>query len=60
MNCEEATKLMAGYLDGELDPITSQTPRCGPTPERGVFAKTRVEKQQPQSRNCGKLPQLAL
>jgi anti-sigma factor RsiW len=36
MNCEEATKLMDGYLDGELDPITSQTieqhlrecPRC--------------------------------
>ena len=51
---------MDGYLDGELDPITNQTPRCGPTPERGVFAKTRVEKQQPQSRNCGKLPQLAL
>src|SRR5260370_40113880 len=25
MNCEEATKLMHGYLDGELDPITSQT-----------------------------------
>jgi mycothiol system anti-sigma-R factor len=25
MNCEEATKLMDGYLDGELDPITSQT-----------------------------------
>ena len=24
MNCEEATKLMDGYLDGELDPITSQ------------------------------------
>ena len=41
MNCEEATKLMDGYLDGELDPITNQTPRCGPTPERGVFAKTR-------------------
>ncbi len=60
MKCEEATKLMDGYLDGELDPITNQTPRCGPTSERGVFAKTRVEKQQPQSRNCGKLPQLAL
>src|SRR5437762_49406 len=36
MNCEEATKLKDGYLDGELDPITSQTieqhlrecPRC--------------------------------
>jgi anti-sigma factor RsiW len=36
MNCEETTKLMDGYLDGELDPITSQTieqhlrecPRC--------------------------------
>jgi anti-sigma factor RsiW len=25
MNCEEAAKLMDGYLDGELDPITSQT-----------------------------------
>ena len=25
MNCEEATKLMDGYLDGELDPITNQT-----------------------------------
>jgi anti-sigma factor RsiW len=25
MNCEEATKLMDGYLDGELDPIASQT-----------------------------------
>src|SRR4029077_8589530 len=25
MNCEEATKLMDGYLDGQLDPITSQT-----------------------------------
>src|SRR5206468_11225714 len=25
MNCEEATKLMDGYSDGELDPITSQT-----------------------------------
>jgi len=25
MNCEKATKLMDGYLDGELDPITSQT-----------------------------------
>src|SRR5438477_2036148 len=24
MNCEEAMKLMDGYLDGELDPITSQ------------------------------------
>jgi anti-sigma factor RsiW len=24
MNCEEATKLMDGYLDGELDPVTSQ------------------------------------
>ena len=24
MNCEEATKLMDGYLDGELDPITSE------------------------------------
>ncbi len=24
MNCEEAVKLMDGYLDGELDPITSQ------------------------------------
>jgi anti-sigma factor RsiW len=24
MNCEEATKLMDGYLDGELDPITGQ------------------------------------
>jgi anti-sigma factor RsiW len=37
MNCEETKKLMDGYLDGELDPITSQTieqhlaecPRCG-------------------------------
>ena len=25
MNCKEATKLLDGYLDGELDPITSQT-----------------------------------
>jgi predicted anti-sigma-YlaC factor YlaD len=25
MNCEEATKVMDGYLDGELNPITSQT-----------------------------------
>src|SRR4030095_13425395 len=25
MNCEEATKLLDGYLDGELDPMTSQT-----------------------------------
>jgi len=25
MNCEEATNLMDGYLDGELDPVTSQT-----------------------------------
>jgi hypothetical protein len=25
MTCEEATKRMDGYLDGELDPITSQT-----------------------------------
>src|SRR2546428_6105064 len=25
MNCEEAMKLTDGYLDGELDPITSQT-----------------------------------
>src|SRR6059058_3887566 len=25
MNCEESTKLMDGYLDGELDLITSQT-----------------------------------
>jgi predicted anti-sigma-YlaC factor YlaD len=25
LNCEEATKLMDGYLDGELDPITSQS-----------------------------------
>jgi len=25
MNCDEATKLMDGYLDGELDPLTSQT-----------------------------------
>jgi anti-sigma factor RsiW len=24
MNCEEATQLMDGYLDGELDPITNQ------------------------------------
>src|SRR5262245_13882595 len=24
MNCEEAIELMDGYLDGELDPITSQ------------------------------------
>ena len=44
MKCEEATKLMDGYLYGELDPITNQTPRCGPTSERGVFAKTRVRK----------------
>jgi anti-sigma factor RsiW len=25
MTCDEAIKLMDGYLDGELDPITSQT-----------------------------------
>src|SRR5215510_1728529 len=25
MNCDEATKLMDVYLDGELDPFTSQT-----------------------------------
>src|SRR5437762_1829571 len=25
MNCEEAIHLMNGYLDGELDPVTSQT-----------------------------------
>src|SRR6266446_4293478 len=25
MTCDEAIKLMEGYLDGELDPITSQT-----------------------------------
>jgi hypothetical protein len=25
MTCEQATKRMDGYLDGELDPITSQT-----------------------------------
>src|SRR5438552_1570009 len=37
---------MAGYLDGELDLIANQTPRCGPTPERGVVAKTRVAKQE--------------
>jgi mycothiol system anti-sigma-R factor len=24
MNCDDATKLMDGYLDGELDPVTSQ------------------------------------
>ena len=24
MNCKQATDLMDGYLDGELDPITSQ------------------------------------
>ena len=24
MNCEEVIKLMDGYLDGELDPVTSQ------------------------------------
>ena len=24
MNCEETTKLMDGYLDGELDAITNQ------------------------------------
>src|SRR6266496_4153534 len=24
MNCEQATELMDGYLDGELDPVTSQ------------------------------------
>jgi predicted anti-sigma-YlaC factor YlaD len=24
MNCEEATERMHGYLDGELNPITSQ------------------------------------
>jgi len=41
MNCEEAKKLMDGYLDGELDPITSQTieqhlracPKCEQTYE---------------------------
>ena len=41
MNCEEATKLMDGYLDGELDQITSQTierhlrdcPECARTHE---------------------------
>jgi anti-sigma factor RsiW len=41
MNCEEATNLMDGYLDGELDPITSQTierhlrdcPECARTHE---------------------------
>ena len=41
MNCEEATKLMDGYLDGELDPITSQAierhlrdcPECARTHE---------------------------
>ena len=25
MNCEEIANLMDGYLDGELDPVTSQT-----------------------------------
>ena len=25
MNCEEATKLMDGYLNGELDPVTGQS-----------------------------------
>src|SRR5438477_612774 len=25
MNCDEATNLMDDYLDGELDPVTSQT-----------------------------------
>ena len=25
MDCEEAIKLMDGYLDGELDPIANQT-----------------------------------
>lgn len=25
MNCDEVTKLMDGYLDGELDPVTNQT-----------------------------------
>jgi predicted anti-sigma-YlaC factor YlaD len=25
MTCDQAIKLMDGYLDGELDPITSQT-----------------------------------
>ncbi|HEY0722955.1 MAG TPA: anti-sigma factor [Pyrinomonadaceae bacterium] len=37
MNCEEAAKLTDGYLDGELDPVTSQRveehlrdcPKCG-------------------------------
>jgi anti-sigma factor RsiW len=37
MNCDEATRLMDGYLDGELDPITNQAieehvrdcPNCG-------------------------------
>ena len=24
MNCDEVRKLMDGYLDGELDPVTSQ------------------------------------
>jgi len=32
-----------------------QTPRCGPTPERGVFAKTNVEKQQPRSKKSRKI-----
>jgi hypothetical protein len=29
MTCEEATKLMDDYSDGELDPITSQNDRAG-------------------------------
>src|SRR5580704_8510379 len=41
MNCEQAKELMDGYLDGELDPISSQTierhlrdcPECARTRE---------------------------
>jgi mycothiol system anti-sigma-R factor len=36
MNCEQATDLMDGYLDGELDPITSQA----------------IEKHLRECRNC--------
>src|ERR1700719_2357213 len=36
MNCKEATRLMDGYLDGELDPVTSQT----------------IEEHLPECHNC--------
>src|SRR6266480_2806919 len=37
-------KPMDGYLNGELDSITNQRPRCGPMPERGVFCKDKGRK----------------